>query len=97
MTSTSTGLLTGLALGFAGYFGGFGAFVVVAVVGLAGLAIGYLLHHGDSAPDYLRSRGQDLRRGMDRRRGPSRRRDSDDDPGTRSPAGSRDGHKVRVR
>jgi hypothetical protein len=42
MNTAVAGLVTGLALGFAGYFGGFGAFVVVAVVGAAGLAVGCL-------------------------------------------------------
>lgn len=46
MNATVAGLMTGLALGFAGYFGGFGAFIVVAVVGLAGLIVGWLAHDG---------------------------------------------------
>jgi hypothetical protein len=95
MKTTTTGLLTGLALGFAGYFGGFGAFVVVAVVGLAGLAVGHLLHPGGAAADYLHGREDDLRQGLDRRRGPSAGRSIAGDRGYA--AGSRDERKVRVR
>ncbi|MFJ8046017.1 DUF2273 domain-containing protein [Kitasatospora sp. NPDC096147] len=39
MSHTLTGLLAGLALGFAAAFGGFAAFLLVAVLG----ALGYLL------------------------------------------------------
>lgn len=67
MRSTTVGLLTGMALGFAGFFGGFGAFVVVAVVGLAGMAVGYLVRRGGPAADYLRKREDELRRGAERR------------------------------
>jgi len=56
MNATVAGLMTGLALGFAGYFGGFGAFVVVAVVGLAGLIVGWLARREGPVTDYLRSR-----------------------------------------
>lgn len=40
MNATTLGLLTGLALGFAGAFGGFGAFVVVLVFAALGLLAG---------------------------------------------------------
>jgi hypothetical protein len=40
MNSTTIGLVTGLALGFAAAFGGFTAFVVVLVLGALGLAVG---------------------------------------------------------
>ena len=43
MNSTTLGLLTGLALGFAGAFGGFGAFLVVLVLAALGLLIGRVL------------------------------------------------------
>lgn len=43
MNSTTLGLLTGLALGFAGAFGGFGAFLIVLVVAALGLLIGRVL------------------------------------------------------
>lgn len=43
MTSTQTGLLSGLALGFAGAFGGFGAFLIVLVLGVLGLLAGRYL------------------------------------------------------
>ncbi|TDV48746.1 hypothetical protein [Actinophytocola oryzae] len=43
MNSTTLGLLTGLALGFAGAFGGFGAFLIVLVLGALGLLVGRVL------------------------------------------------------
>ncbi|WP_198943450.1 hypothetical protein [Actinokineospora bangkokensis] len=43
MTTTQTGLLTGLLLGLAAAFGGFGAFVVVLVLGALGLLAGRVL------------------------------------------------------
>jgi hypothetical protein len=43
MNATTLGLLTGLALGFAGAFGGFGAFLVVLVLAALGLLIGRVL------------------------------------------------------
>lgn len=62
MNTTVAGLLTGLALGFAGYFGGFGAFIVVAVMGLAGLIVGYLARGGVHIGDYVHTRDSDGRR-----------------------------------
>jgi hypothetical protein len=81
MNTTVAGLLTGLALGFAGYFGGFGAFIVVAVLGLVGLIAGYLARGDVHVSDYLPAR-QDDRRGEsveDRRSGfgPGSRTESD--------------------
>ncbi len=43
MNATQTGLLTGLALGFAGAFGGVGAFLVVLVMAVLGLLVGRVL------------------------------------------------------
>jgi hypothetical protein len=43
VNATQTGLLAGLALGFAGAFGGFSAFLIVAVLGLIGLVVGRVL------------------------------------------------------
>jgi hypothetical protein len=43
MNSTTLGLLTGLALGFAGAFGGFGAFLIVLVLAALGLLVGRVL------------------------------------------------------
>ncbi|WP_439657608.1 hypothetical protein ACSHWB_35180 [Lentzea sp. HUAS TT2] len=43
MSSTTTGLLTGLVLGLAAAFGGFGAFLVVLVFGALGLLAGRVL------------------------------------------------------
>ncbi|MEU6774778.1 hypothetical protein [Streptomyces sp. NPDC046759] len=46
MNAGTTGLLAGMALGFAGYFGGFWAFLLVLFLGAAGLIIG-LVAQGD--------------------------------------------------
>jgi nitrate/nitrite transporter NarK len=43
MNSTTLGLMTGLALGFAGAFGGFGAFLLVLVLAALGLLVGRVL------------------------------------------------------
>lgn len=43
MNSTLMGLLTGLALGFAGAFGGFSAFLIVFVLAALGLLVGRVL------------------------------------------------------
>jgi nitrate/nitrite transporter NarK len=43
MNATQTGLLAGLALGFAGAFGGLGAFLIVLVLGAIGLIVGRVL------------------------------------------------------
>jgi hypothetical protein len=43
MNSTTLGLLTGLALGFAGAFGGFVAFLIVLVLAALGLLVGRVL------------------------------------------------------
>lgn len=43
MSATRLGLLTGLALGFAGAFGGFVAFLIVGVFGALGLLVGRYL------------------------------------------------------
>jgi hypothetical protein len=98
MNTTVAGLLTGLALGFAGYFGGFGAFIVVAVLGLVGLIAGYLARGDVHVSDYLRTREDGGRRGRveDRRSGfrpgprtePDRLRTREDD-GRRRTAGDR--------
>ncbi|WP_066952883.1 hypothetical protein [Streptomyces lushanensis] len=56
MNTTVAGLVTGLALGFAGYFGGFGAFLVVAVLGLVGLIAGYLARGDVRVSDYIPTR-----------------------------------------
>ncbi|MFE4535290.1 hypothetical protein ACFRKB_09435 [Streptomyces scopuliridis] len=62
MNTTVVGLMTGLALGFAGYFGGFGAFIVVAVLGLVGLIVGYLARGDVHVADYVPTRSGDGRR-----------------------------------
>ncbi|GAB1511137.1 hypothetical protein [Actinophytocola sp. KF-1] len=43
MNATTLGLMTGLALGFAGAFGGFGAFLIVLVLAALGLLVGRVL------------------------------------------------------
>ena len=42
-TATVIGLITGLALGFAGAFGGWSAFVIVLVLAAAGLLVGRVI------------------------------------------------------
>ncbi|MEV0188187.1 hypothetical protein AB0I39_06565 [Kitasatospora purpeofusca] len=58
MSNTTTGMLGGVALGFAAAFGGFTAFLLVGVLG----TLGYLLGRwadGDIGPsDFLRRGGQ---------------------------------------
>ncbi|MEU6446030.1 hypothetical protein [Streptomyces sp. NPDC046979] len=71
MNTTTAGLLTGLALGFAGYFGGFAAFVVVAALGLAGLVVGHLAGRETHVSDFLRPReGRESFEGDRTARGP---------------------------
>ncbi len=40
MTTSTTGLITGLALGFAAAFGGFAELAIVVLFGAIGLAVG---------------------------------------------------------
>ncbi|MCF2127050.1 hypothetical protein L1I79_11460 [Strepomyces sp. STD 3.1] len=90
MNTTTAGLLTGLALGFAGYFGGFAAFVVVAALGLAGLVVGHLAGREMHLSDVVRSRqgreGRGRREGFEANRAPR-------EPGYRTG----NGHTRRVR
>ncbi|MFF7358489.1 MULTISPECIES: hypothetical protein [Streptomyces] len=46
MNAGKTGLMAGMALGFAGYFGGFWAFLLVLFLGATGLIVG-LVVQGD--------------------------------------------------
>lgn len=56
MSMAVIGLVTGMALAFAGYFGGFGAFVLVAALGAVGFVVGRFLD-GDLEPgDFFRPR-----------------------------------------
>ncbi|MBU7599718.1 hypothetical protein JGS22_019335 [Streptomyces sp. P38-E01] len=56
MSMAVVGLITGMALGFAGYFGGFGAFLLVAALGAIGFLAGRIAD-GDLEPsDLLRAR-----------------------------------------
>jgi hypothetical protein len=43
MNATTLGLLSGIALGFAGAFGGVGAFLIVLVFAALGLLVGRVL------------------------------------------------------
>lgn len=56
MSMAVIGLITGMALGFAGYFGGFGAFLLVAALGVVGFVAGRFAD-GDLEPgDFFRTR-----------------------------------------
>ncbi|MCB5168124.1 hypothetical protein LG634_25255 [Streptomyces bambusae] len=56
MSMAVTGLIAGMALGFAGYFGGFGAFLLVAALGAIGFVVGRFFD-GDLEPgEFFRSR-----------------------------------------
>lgn len=56
MSMAVIGLITGMALGFAGYFGGFGAFLLVAALGAVGFVAGRFAD-GDLEPgDFFRTR-----------------------------------------
>ncbi|MEU2159504.1 hypothetical protein [Streptomyces sp. NPDC019208] len=56
MTSTQTGLWTGLVLGLAAAFGGFEAFLVLLVLGTVGLLVGRYL---DGKLDLAQLTGRD--------------------------------------
>lgn len=62
MSASQTGLIAGMALGFAAWFGGFGAFLVVAALGVVGLVVGRVLEGDIDLDSVLRGRG----RGRDR-------------------------------
>ncbi|GAA4670152.1 hypothetical protein GCM10023347_24900 [Streptomyces chumphonensis] len=62
MSMAVVGLVTGMALGFAGYFGGFGAFLLVAALGAVGFVIGRFAD-GDLDPgEFFGARGRSDRR-----------------------------------
>ncbi|MBU7599192.1 hypothetical protein JGS22_016630 [Streptomyces sp. P38-E01] len=58
MNKASTGLMTGMALGFAGWFGGFVAFLLVGALGALGWLVGRALDDGASPLDLLRGPGR---------------------------------------
>ncbi|WP_345701702.1 hypothetical protein [Kitasatospora terrestris] len=58
MSAAIAGLLTGIALGFAGFFGGFWAFLLVAVLGAVGLFIGWLAESDTPIGDMFRTRSR---------------------------------------
>ncbi|MFE3559225.1 hypothetical protein ACFXKW_30850 [Streptomyces sp. NPDC059193] len=53
MGRDTIGLMTGMALGFAGWFGGFAAFLLVAALGGLGCAAGRYLERGGNLRDLL--------------------------------------------
>lgn len=61
MSMALLGLITGMALGFAGFFGGFGAFLLVAALGAIGFLVGRFLD-GDLEPGDLFRTRDDRRR-----------------------------------
>ena len=63
MNLALTGMVVGIALGFAGYFGGFAAFLLVAALGAIGFVVGRLLEGDIELGDLT-----ELLRGRDRRR-----------------------------
>ena len=62
MSMAVTGMIAGMALGFAGYFGGFSAFLLDAALGAIGFVAGRFVD-GDLEPgDFFRPRNRDDRR-----------------------------------
>ncbi|MFE7975682.1 hypothetical protein [Streptomyces shenzhenensis] len=55
MSRADTGLLVGVALGYAGWFGGFRAFLLVAGVGAVGWIAGRFLDTGTVRPEFFGS------------------------------------------
>ncbi|MFD4245711.1 hypothetical protein ACFWP3_29580 [Streptomyces sp. NPDC058525] len=53
MGKETLGLVTGMALAFAGWFGGFAAFLLVAALGGLGFAAGRYLEGGGKVRDLL--------------------------------------------
>ncbi|GAA1371419.1 hypothetical protein [Streptomyces beijiangensis] len=51
MSRALIGMITGMALAFAGYFGGFGAFLLVAALGGIGFTVGAWLDGGGRTDD----------------------------------------------
>ncbi|MFF1378413.1 hypothetical protein [Streptomyces sp. NPDC058308] len=60
MSTALTGLVAGMALGFAGWFGGFGAFLLVAALGAVGFVVGRFVDDGTDIRGFLggRDRGR---------------------------------------
>jgi hypothetical protein len=97
MNTTVVGLLTGLALGFAGYFGGFGAFIVVAVVGLAGLIVGHLARGDVHIADYIHTRDNERPRENFTRDNERPRENFERPRSTPAAPAPRTDHRARVR
>ncbi|MEU9443409.1 hypothetical protein AB0D42_21375 [Streptomyces sp. NPDC048304] len=56
MSMAVTGMIAGMALGFAGYFGGFGAFLLVAALGAVGFVVGRFAEGDLELGDLFRTR-----------------------------------------
>ncbi|WP_371530828.1 hypothetical protein OG302_37280 [Streptomyces sp. NBC_01283] len=61
MSTALVGLMTGMALGFAGWFGGFGAFLLVAALGAVGFVLGRLADEGTDLRAFLGGRDRERR------------------------------------
>ncbi|MEU3741734.1 MULTISPECIES: hypothetical protein [unclassified Streptomyces] len=61
MSTALVGLMTGMALGFAGWFGGFGAFLLVAALGAVGFVLGRLVDEGTDLRAFLGGRDRERR------------------------------------
>lgn len=61
MSPSLTGLLVGIALGFAGAFGGWGAFVIVALLAGVGYLAGRMVQGDVDLSPYLTGRGRTRR------------------------------------
>lgn len=59
MSASQTGLLAGIALGFAAWFGGFPAFLVVAALGIVGFIVGRVFEGNIDLDSVIRGRGRD--------------------------------------
>lgn len=62
MSTAVVGLITGMALGFAGYFGGFGAFLLVAALGAVGFVAGRFAEGDLELGEFFRGRQRDENR-----------------------------------
>ncbi|MFE3068549.1 hypothetical protein [Streptomyces sp. NPDC059247] len=58
MTASFTGMVAGMAVGFAGWCGGFPAFLLVAAPGAAGGPAGHLLKGGGRVEDRYDAAGR---------------------------------------
>jgi len=61
MSPSLTGVLVGIALGFAAAFGGFAAFAVVAILAAVGFIVGKVVEGDLDLSPYLSGRGRNRR------------------------------------